>query len=54
VIKMGFFTRKCAYCGMKLDNHASLERMGKKFCSDEHAEKYWEYRNNSQDAHSGC
>jgi hypothetical protein len=51
---MGLFNKKCAYCGMALESHNTLERMGKIFCSDEHADKYWEYKKNSHNSHSGC
>jgi hypothetical protein len=51
---MGFMTKKCSYCGMELNDHNTMERMGQKFCSDEHANKYWEYKKNSRNAHGGC
>lgn len=37
---MSLFTRKCAWCGAKLSNPAPVERMGKPFCSEQHAESY--------------
>ncbi|MFH0897866.1 MAG: hypothetical protein V1850_07485 [Candidatus Bathyarchaeota archaeon] len=37
----GLFHKKCAYCGVQLKGSGSIERMGKKFCSDEHADAYW-------------
>lgn len=37
---MGLFTKKCAWCGTKLGNPDYVERMGKRFCSEEHAQEY--------------
>ncbi len=36
------FTRKCAWCGAKLGNPDYVERMGKRFCSEDHANQYLE------------
>gem|GEM_PF-5601002 len=38
--EMGLFTRKCAWCGARLANPTYVERMGNRFCSEEHAESY--------------
>ncbi len=37
---MALFAKKCAWCGMKLENPNYVERMGKRFCSEEHANQY--------------
>ncbi len=37
---MGLFTKKCAWCGAELGNPRYVERMGKRFCSEEHAQSY--------------
>lgn len=37
---MGLFTKKCSWCGAKLSNPNYVERMGKRFCSEEDAEAY--------------
>jgi hypothetical protein len=51
---MGLFKKKCAYCGTLLDDFNTMERMGKKFCSEEHANDYWDYRQTTQNSHGGC
>lgn len=37
---MNWFNKYCGICGMKVDKKTSLERFGKYFCSEGHAEKY--------------
>ena len=37
---MGLFGRKCAWCGAKVGNPGHVERMGKRFCSEDHAQQY--------------
>lgn len=37
---MSLFARKCAWCGVKLGNPNFVERMGKRFCSEGHANQY--------------
>lgn len=37
---MSLFGKKCAWCGVKVGNPASVERMGKWFCSEDHASQY--------------
>lgn len=53
---MNFFTRKCAYCGMKITN--PIEMHSKKFCSYEHAQKFNEElergRHSEHGGHHGC
>jgi len=39
---MALFAKKCAWCGMKLDGNGTIERMGKQFCSEGHANSYLE------------
>ncbi len=53
---MGLFTKKCAWCGAKLGNPDYVERMGKRFCSEDHAERYLEYTRASPttDESDGC
>ncbi len=36
---LDFFKKKCPICGMK-DNGKFVEKFGKKFCSEEHAEEF--------------
>jgi YHS domain-containing protein len=36
---LGLFESKCPVCGMKTDEN-SVERNGKKFCSEEHASQH--------------
>lgn len=51
---MGLFSKKCAYCGTKLAEGKIVERMGKKFCCEEHANKYWEYKKQAKGKRGGC
>ena len=39
---LGLFSRKCAWCGAKLPNPSYVERMGNRFCSEDHAKRYLE------------
>ncbi len=39
---MALFGKKCAWCGMRLEGNGGLERMGKQFCSEGHANSYFE------------
>jgi len=54
---MGLFGKKCAYCGKKLEG-AYVTRMGKDFCTEQHADAYWEYKKQAEegksDSGSGC
>lgn len=53
---MGLLTKKCAWCGAKLGNPDYVERMGKRFCSEEHAKSYLEQVRSSAGAggSDGC
>ncbi len=53
---MGLFSRKCAWCGAKLPNPTYVERMGKRFCSEDHAQQYLEQERARSDAgdQDGC
>ncbi len=49
------FGKKCAYCGKRLEGTSYISRMGKNFCSNEHADAYWEYKKNAgQQKPSSC
>ncbi len=37
---MEWFDRYCEKCGMKVDKKIALQRFGKYFCSEKHAEEY--------------
>ena len=37
---MSLFGRKCAWCGEDVGNPSRVERMGKRFCSEDHARDY--------------
>jgi len=37
---MGFFTKYCEVCGVKVGKGQEFIRFGKHFCSEEHASKY--------------
>ncbi len=37
---MGLFTKYCEVCGVRLDKSQDFVRFGKRFCSEEHANKY--------------
>ncbi|MFQ6128519.1 MAG: hypothetical protein ACE5QW_06415 [Thermoplasmata archaeon] len=49
---MALFKKKCAYCGMELSGSDLVERMGRKFCSVDHADRY--LSSESRSAHGGC
>jgi len=40
---MGLFSRKCAWCGARLPNPSHVERMGKRFYSEDHAQQYLDH-----------
>ena len=52
---MGLFGKKCAYCGKKLEG-AYVTRMDKYFCTEQHADAYWEYKKKAEEgkSSSGC
>lgn len=55
---MALFAKKCAWCGMRLDSNNTVERMGRQFCSEGHANSYLEQMRAQTDAsptqHGGC
>lgn len=54
---MSLFGRKCAWCGVKLGNPTYVERMGKRFCSEDHAGRYLEQmkaQGASEQSGGGC
>lgn len=51
---MALFGKKCAYCGAKLEEGKILERMGKKFCCEKHADEYWKYKKEAKGKRAGC
>ena len=52
---MWFFAKKCAWCGMKLGNPMYVKRMGKRFCSEDHANQYLQQtRAQGTAQESGC
>lgn len=38
------FEKKCAYCEKKLVKGKIVRRLGKDFCCEKHADKYWEHQ----------
>ena len=55
---MGLFTRYCAFCGMKIQNGQDIDRFGKHFDSEEHAELYAKqieesHKTHDESAHQG-
>lgn len=52
---MSLFAKKCAWCGAKLGNPTYVERMGKRFCSEDHANQYLaQMRAQGANEDSGC
>lgn len=37
---MGWFAKKCALCGTKVDEEKAVKMLDKYFCTEEHAEEY--------------
>lgn len=53
---MSLFTRKCKWSGAKVGNPTPVERMGKRFCSEDHANRYLEQvsAQGADDNSGGC
>lgn len=51
---MSLFARKCAWCGAKLLNPRYVERAGKKFCSEDHAGRFFEQQRTAVQQDEGC
>ncbi len=51
---MALFGKKCAWCGMNVESHGAVERMGKQFCSEEHANSYLEQMRAQSTAKAGA
>ncbi len=49
---MGLFTKRCPICGMEVDKEKAVEKFGKYFCSEDHAEEYRK-KNAEAEAKSG-
>ncbi|HLB99823.1 MAG TPA: hypothetical protein VJL33_00690 [Candidatus Bathyarchaeia archaeon] len=51
-----FFKKKCAYCGKSLEGTTFVTRMSKDFCTEQHADAYWEYKKKAEEngGGSGC
>ncbi|MEE9116307.1 MAG: hypothetical protein V3U09_05355 [Thermoplasmata archaeon] len=50
---MALFKKKCAYCGVVLSAQSPVERMGKKFCSLNHANEYMSHQKQAASG-GGC